>query len=352
MTPNNFPQPPSTFLLLPREIRDEIFGYLLYCPAPRPMTQPTYPPAHLPTELRYPYHKVRCKNLGLFRVNKQFHEEASEVFYRINVWPIRMVISGSCEETPECFWKVHVTFEAPWEEFAYGVGEGGVGKFYDLERFYRRESSGELEAKEVIMDSKPDLYPAPRYRRLLRRIRVEVIDFRMHGSGGGDYSKRVSNKEEESILIPFMSKMKALLDPAGEEALMNIKLLRDWKAGNGPHDVVTLDTVMPLTKGVWQCYIQTDVDHDGIRTPLKCRILANRGETYRKIVGGKIVEVEEATVVGDCYYAIVGGKVKLVRNGMRYSCCYGCERRELEKKKISLLVSEAVRKTKRGLCMG
>ena len=34
-----------------------------------------------------------------------------------------------------------------------------------------------FEAKEVIMDTKPDLYPAPRYRRFLRGVKVEVIDF-------------------------------------------------------------------------------------------------------------------------------------------------------------------------------
>ncbi|KAF3310296.1 hypothetical protein TWF173_009882 [Orbilia oligospora] len=343
-----------TFLSLPREIRDEIFSYLLICHR-SPRLNNNHPNAirsfdHLPSNLPAPY-KIRCRHLSLFRVSKQIHMEAAEVFYKRNVWPIRMVIARESAESPDCRFRLHVTYEAPWEEVAYGVGDGeGTGKFYDLERFYNRNGSGELEDKEAILYRKPDLYPAPRYRSFLRKVRVEVIDFRFHESVG---EPAIKIPHEDFILSPFLGKLKALLEPAGEDVVMNIKFMRDWRSGlrstgesNGGGSgsgVISLDTVRPLTKGAWKCYIHADIDQNGDGRVFRCRAAGNRDENGMVKGGREPAESEEVSVVGDCYYAIVDGKVKLVRNGMRYTCCYGCERRDLERRRLELSKNEPKR---------
>ncbi|KAF3234673.1 hypothetical protein TWF217_003574 [Orbilia oligospora] len=346
------PQSHPTFLSLPREIRDEVFSYLLICHR-SPQLNNNHPNAicsfdHLPSKLPAPY-KMRCRHLSLFRVSKQIHREAAEVFYKRNVWPIRMVIAREGAESPDCRFRLHVTYEAPWEEVAYGVGDGeGTGKFYDLERFYDRDGSGELEDKEAILHRKPDLYPAPRYRSFLRKVRVEVIDFRFHELVG---EPAIKIPHEDFILSPFLGKLRALLEPAGEDVVMNIKFMRDWRSGlrstgesnDGGGGVISLDTVRPLTKGAWKCYIHADIDQNGDGRVFRCRAAGNRDENSVVEGGSETAESEEVPVVGDCYYAIVDGKVKLVRNGMRYTCCYGCERRDLERRRRELLNNEPKR---------
>ncbi|KAF3118910.1 hypothetical protein TWF569_004629 [Orbilia oligospora] len=348
------PPPHPTFLSLPREIRDEIFSYLLICHR-SPQLNNNHPNAirsfdHLPSKLPAPY-KMRCRHLSLFRVSKQIHREAAEVFYKRNVWPIRMVIAREGAESPDCRFRLHVTYEAPWEEVAYGVGDGeGTGKFYDLERFYDRDGSGELEDKEAILYRKPDLYPAPRYRAFLRKLQVEVIDFRFHELVG---EAAIKTPHEDFILSPFLGKLRALLEPAGEDVVMNIKFMRDWRSGlrstgesnggGGGGGVISLDTVRPLTKGAWKCYIHADIDQNGDGRVFRCRAAGNRDENSMVEGGSETAESEEVSVVGDCYYAIVDGKVKLVRNGMRYTCCYGCERRDLERRRRELLNNEPKR---------
>ncbi|KAF3197806.1 hypothetical protein TWF106_000373 [Orbilia oligospora] len=343
----------STFLSLPREIRDEIFSYLLICGSPPRLNNYPNPIRsfdHLPSKLPISY-IMRCRHLSLFRVSKQIHREAAEVFYKRNVWPIRMVIARESAESPDCRFRLHVTYETPWEEVAYGVGDDeGTGKFYDLERFYNRYGSGELEDKEAILCRKPDLYPSSRYRSFLRKVRVEVIDFRFHESVG---EPAIKIPHEDFILSPFVGKLRALLEPAGENVVMNIKFMRDWRSGlrstgepNGGIDgggVISLDTVRPLTKGAWKCYIHADINQYGDGRVFRCRAAGNRDENNMVEGGSETAESEEVSVVGDCYYAIVDGKVKLVRNGMRYTCCYGCERRDLERRRLELLKNEPKR---------
>lgn len=189
------------------------------------------------------------------------------------------------------------------------------------------------------MDIKPDLYPAPRYRRFLKKVRVEVIDFRFHEAVGEPVEKAVSDSERY-ILSPFMGRLRALLGPAGGGVTVNIKLQRDWRSGpsrsqGSPNDVISLETIWPLTKGRWKCYIHTEFDDNDGGREFKCKAFGERGQNSQ-VERSKMQEFEEASVVGDCYFAIVRGRVRLVRNGMRYSCCYGCERRYLDMRRLGL----------------
>ncbi|KAK6511531.1 hypothetical protein TWF481_000444 [Arthrobotrys musiformis] len=321
-----------TFLTLPREIRDEVYTYLLaISPPPTTISYPIWN-----GETHKPY-TVHCKNLSLLRVNRQIHDEASEVFYKRNLWPIRLVIAQKCEQTVDCRYNSHVTYEAPWEEVAYGSICGVGGRFYDLERFYSQQSIGALESKELIMDTKPDLLPAPRYRKFLRHVKVEVLDFR-HRDNRAPTPKK-------SVLLPLMGRLRALLEPAGEQVTVNISLHRNWEVGpdvqedahgekDESSDISLLEAIWPLAMGAWTSRVQTPFDYDPAGVELRDRVF-KMCLTQNQFEGGGTPEPEEAAVVGDCYFVIAGGRVKLVRNGMCYDCCYGCDKRDLERRKLS-----------------
>lgn len=40
-----------------------------------------------------------------------------------------MVIARECAQSPDCLYRLHATYEAPWEEVAYGIGDGGYVYF-------------------------------------------------------------------------------------------------------------------------------------------------------------------------------------------------------------------------------
>ncbi|KAK6529605.1 hypothetical protein TWF281_008774, partial [Arthrobotrys megalospora] len=114
------------FLTLPRELRDQIYTYLLVSPPrlSRNRKYKSYTDQFQTLELSSTY-KIRCRNLSLFRVNRQIHDEASEIFYKKNIWPIRIVMARQCAQPLDCRDGFHVAYEAPWEEVAYSAGGDG-----------------------------------------------------------------------------------------------------------------------------------------------------------------------------------------------------------------------------------
>ncbi|KAK6334927.1 hypothetical protein TWF718_010368 [Orbilia javanica] len=337
--PSPPPPPQSKFLSLPRELRDQIYSYLLTTPLRR-IPNPGHPPGHRASEVYIPY-RVRCRNLGLFRVSRQIHDEASEAFYKRNVWPIRIVIARECAQSPDCLYRLHATYEAPWEEVAYGMrADGKVGKFYDVERFYRRARVGRFEPHRIIVGLSTDSYPATKYRSLLRKVRVEVIDFRFHRAVG-EPSTRSFDLAGRSILLPFMGRLKSLLGPAGKNVTLTVKLLSDWVPGptrskGSSNDVISLETLWPLTRGEWKCYIRTEFDDDVKGREFRARVLSRCGRDSW-LGEDKMLKFGGATVTGDCYFATVGGRLRLVANGSRYNCCYWCDRREFDQRRLRLM---------------
>ncbi|KAK6354139.1 hypothetical protein TWF730_008555 [Orbilia blumenaviensis] len=343
--PNSIINSRLHFLNLPRELRDHIYAYLLITPPTLVRNQTYTPVPDVPqtTQIRSSY-RIRCKNLSVLRVNRQVHAEASEAFYKRNVWPIRMVLSLGCAQPVDCSYNLYATYEAPWEEVAYGtVSDGGAnngaGRFFDAERFYSTSNTGPLQPKEAIQGKKPGLYPAKRYRKFLRRVKMEIIDLRFHEVPRETEPGITGEFEEEyadaarSLILPFMGRLKALLEPAGGKVRVNIRLLGDWRHRSTvdrepAHDAMSLETIWPLLHGGWKTQLQTGFDH-GEQRRYRDGILG-RCEEYESFEKSRILGFEGVDVAGDCYFARVRGRVKLLRNGMLYDCCYGCDKRILD----------------------
>jgi hypothetical protein len=77
--------PGPTFVSLPREIRDKIYGLLLVVPEPITVySKPPSPPSEEQLRGRSP--KLPPLTFGLIRVNKMISIEAAAVFYHHNVF--------------------------------------------------------------------------------------------------------------------------------------------------------------------------------------------------------------------------------------------------------------------------
>lgn len=115
------------FLLLPAELRNEIYSYLLHFDTPPMLPMFDYDiPAVPDTQSRWgPQSKRSPKNLwfgnlgislAIFRVNKQIHDEALRFFFAENTFPIYVEVL-----TSPWIPKIHVevSFFAPWETLKY-----------------------------------------------------------------------------------------------------------------------------------------------------------------------------------------------------------------------------------------
>lgn len=107
------------FLRLSRELRDEIYKYLvLFTPPPIPFPLDR----SQKDEIYITTHKREKLDLSIFRVNQQIHSEATEIFYRLNTFSIQVTTNlhkdlGCGSMYLEVFW------EAPWESIGYTVYE-------------------------------------------------------------------------------------------------------------------------------------------------------------------------------------------------------------------------------------
>ncbi|KAK6529604.1 hypothetical protein TWF281_008773 [Arthrobotrys megalospora] len=209
------------------------------------------------------------------------------------------------------------------------------------------------------MGDNPDFYPAPRYRKFLRKVQLEIIDFRVMRMKGDELWGEKGERflaAGRTTLLPFMGKLKRMLGPAGRDVTLDIlanRYLRcqtdfrrdrpklrwlqnsEVKADDPIDealelmgDVLLLETIWPLTTGGWECRIDAGSDDEEFKLWAGGVLEScNRHSQFKR---KRMLEFEGAPVAGDCYFALVRRRVKLVRNGLRYSCCYGCDRRELE----------------------
>lgn len=109
---------PFPFLSLPRELRDEIYSYvLLFGPPKEPFSIPV------------PLFERPCLETSLIYLNKQIHDEATSVLYSRNTFPIQITMrSESCpswlqsrnlQARDDIGYKFYTEFTSFWERFCH-----------------------------------------------------------------------------------------------------------------------------------------------------------------------------------------------------------------------------------------
>ncbi|KAJ6259614.1 hypothetical protein Dda_5252 [Drechslerella dactyloides] len=269
---------PSRFMGLPRELRDEIYRYLLLIDVEAPdvagVTNEADENFNLSSNFKYAHYVYRPVRLDLaiLRVCKQVHDEATEVFYSERTFVIKvMTMADLCGEVGG----FNVFYTAPWERMCYICD-------YD----FTTDAEGQHPVEKPILVSEyRNLFPwsqqswrpgtmyfgpAPRYRHLFRRIHLEldddtdydllpVEDVNDAGAALGDLVTTVSSR----VLMPVAERLQLLLseprdnlkiDVVIESTLIMTARLGSWHQDDSGRIPLVPERVDAMFTG--------DTDHD------------------------------------------------------------------------------------------
>ncbi|EGX44799.1 hypothetical protein AOL_s00176g81 [Orbilia oligospora ATCC 24927] len=204
------------FLALPLELRNEIYKYLVYTPA-QPVPYPLQlqnPPPYSPIFL----------NLSIFRVNKQVHSEATRIFYSTTTFTIRILLSDwqtLPTNTAASRSQFQVIYEDPWSEVIYTYDEEGRIWYTGFQSY----GPGPNVCK-FVEDTEIESTPSPRYRGLIRHIRVDMLDTRISMRRREIY--KITDQARgrvRKILMPFAYRLQQILSGAGKDVEVEINLI-------------------------------------------------------------------------------------------------------------------------------
>ncbi|EPS35841.1 hypothetical protein H072_10783 [Dactylellina haptotyla CBS 200.50] len=256
------------FLALPREIRDEIYSYVLLfdndpllsfismkTPNFNKFDGVTFPPAS------------KGGKLSILQTNRQIHEEATDIFYRQNTFPMRIVFRGY-QVSHHDGYTLYVSCSTPWEDLKYEfkkypsvTGEEPYCSYQVSENFNEDPTQTWYVRRD---EAETSIFPLPRYRNLLRKFRVEVIDAR---ESADCWYQRRGLDELRHVLIPFVSRLRKLLGDTEEKINMDVNILSpcfgdrelwDWMhilREPASYYQQLVEMVWPLTRGAWACNI-------------------------------------------------------------------------------------------------
>ncbi|KAF3189830.1 hypothetical protein TWF788_009816 [Orbilia oligospora] len=253
------------FLALPLELRNEIYKHLLCTPA-----QPV--PYPLQLQNPPPYSRIFL-NPSIFRVNKQVHSEATRIFYSTTTFIIRIILPdwqrlsvGGVSKT-----KFQVIYEDPWAEVIYIYDEEGQGWYSGFQSY----GSGPKLCK-FVEDNEVESTPSPRYRGLIRHIRVDILDIRLDSMRYSETYEITAEarRRVRKILMPFAYRLQHILSDAGKDAEVEINLISQLfvkeNPGRGDENVLRflpdyknsgdilslykelIETTWPYTIGPWR----------------------------------------------------------------------------------------------------
>ncbi|KAK6519113.1 hypothetical protein TWF281_003802 [Arthrobotrys megalospora] len=275
-TPQDMHPPP--ILRLPRELRDEIYKYLLIFPTPPipfPLDQSQKNEIYISNWSRKPAptkdaiinlerdHKK--SHLSIFRVNRQIHDEATEVFYSLNTFCIQVTIKfhrreEAAQERVDKRSYFEVFWDAPWESIGYTIYENEtVGHYRDCE-YQHADNPDPLSIRRsdprswslinyyrpahsrCLCDdctNQPSIHPAdvylllsPQYRHLIRRVRIDVIDLctplfparKEEEDEGVEIPMECERLRARKLLMPFLYRLNGVLRDAGKKAKVDITI--------------------------------------------------------------------------------------------------------------------------------
>ncbi|EPS40842.1 hypothetical protein H072_5269 [Dactylellina haptotyla CBS 200.50] len=199
---------PSPFLRLPRELRDQIYTLVLSFDTPK------IPQASANPDFMSEY-KHLSLDLSLLRACRQVHDEAAEIFYGHNTFVIRVVTQIEAKH-------VKVNWMAPWESLGYYYTIG----IRPSEVVISGEDSS--EDMNVIEEGTGDLRLPSRYRPLIRRLRIDIEDFRKEVfflPKSNLQCRRFSDQSSQMMLIPLAERLKPILEAPGEKLKVHINII-------------------------------------------------------------------------------------------------------------------------------
>ncbi|KAF3906024.1 hypothetical protein ABW21_db0205521 [Orbilia brochopaga] len=213
------PDHPFPFLRLPREIRDEVYKYLLI----------------FDTESYERYSWSPCPGpqlyLSILRVNNLIHDEASQILDSDNIFPIHITISeiNSKPNDENILRPFRVLCDSFWEDFTYK-------READLaEPIYYERDAGWTRVKKISQDQAQTYpLPAPRYRNLVRRIRlfIRINRFSADGSKSAGVTEDDFRHFARTVSMPLARRLRDILghiesrDTAHIELRFSPKIIR------------------------------------------------------------------------------------------------------------------------------
>ncbi|KAF3316362.1 hypothetical protein TWF173_002210 [Orbilia oligospora] len=213
----------STLLSLPAELRLKIYSYLL--------TTPSYPPSFSyldnPRSQRpkYPRFIVQCPQL--LRVNRQIHDEASQVLYGGNEFVVWIGVLGEWCSNGEVEngrkGKVIGWWSCPWE--SWGVGVQFEEGFW--EKYHYRQSpdtmlikyypNGYFDSSIPSLSnnniSQTPLLPS-KYSQLIKHLRIEIFEERITPAWNIPYNPiklSMQGYNPQYLLLPIYNRLDQLL---------------------------------------------------------------------------------------------------------------------------------------------
>ncbi|KAK6346363.1 hypothetical protein TWF730_010689 [Orbilia blumenaviensis] len=351
------------FFRLPRELRDEIYVYLLTFQTDITpgfaMTAPRYPSccrerlfalqgrSELSNHRLYPH---------VLRVNKQIHNEAAMVLYGRNRFVLRLATDSRAGFQRR--WRrflianfLGVGFSSPWlvpRPFEPDFQESNLAfyfvhtiwyldkKVYNSDHYLWDCFCGVCAAGESRLKFVP--LPAVQYRCLLRYLRIELCDIRILRKSspmpGPDHLRK--------LLLPFAYRLRELMDAAGAGPGLMIEIraklrprnsftARFTEGGNGIPDVNAykelVNTLWPLTTGPWR-YKVTLPDCGGNtegpgedRYGLRMKDLLRRCRDETKMTPEDEKQCRQLEI-NNIYYWVQNGDVYQVREGAYHTRYY------------------------------
>ncbi|EPS45506.1 hypothetical protein H072_538 [Dactylellina haptotyla CBS 200.50] len=313
------------FLRLPRELRDEIYKYFVAIPLP-PVPDPI---RRLPNEYALPPYMTPRLDVAILRVNKQIHDEASRILYSQNVFRIQFRVSDR-----NTLGKI-------------------IGRYRDNGYVWYWDA-------KVIQEKDLEKYrvPAPRYRHLIRHIRVDFADHRVSfrdklqpAFGMND----VARLKVRKLLMPFLFRIK---DFIGDEydlrrrdnVRLDINIIADYcdeaerrhlkyedmkptfdqmgieidhldiegihnaeagefRFGDPKYQVELIESVWPLTQGPWKYTIKLPAVLERLYGKLTEPILQKCTEaTY--IDGKELKRYKNVSISQACEWTVRNGHLK------------------------------------------
>ena len=203
------PKSPTTFLHLPRELRDKIYTYALSTPTPIDIGSILPSPGYWHDPVSHP---PKPPTPSLLLANRQIHTEAASILYGTNTFKFphpgqlpafeRQIGTGNCERVKSV--EIWVRYPGP-DEVVFDAGEMGLSEYDSVPEHWIAVlgESGmtgvrRLAVEAVMVGCEPDkvlsVLPMPNE---LRDCLVEFLGRGGDGGGGGVPRLRLKGISEE-----------------------------------------------------------------------------------------------------------------------------------------------------------
>ncbi|KAK6503789.1 hypothetical protein TWF481_008795 [Arthrobotrys musiformis] len=309
------------FLSLPRTVRDKIYQYAVSFPTAPSAPISAFLDNRPPFEFRDRGHP--SANLSILHVNKQIHDEASQILYGETVFPVRVVINESRTDGYEPQTLFEVQYESPWEEVGYTWKDrDDIGEFCAV-NFIPRFATH-------IPDSSTPSHPLPSYRHLIKHIRLDIIDKRVYPYSLKEYHvPTVMQTRIKKLLLPFVHRLAQTLGPdAAKNATVDIKLsslflykeeLSNFQyreeAGDETVDLYTelIETIWPFITGPWEYNLDMPLQIQKQHPKLVSQVFSTCDGEYGRMDVEEKKGYQLLDVAEPCFWAMSEGKMRVTR---------------------------------------